>query len=77
MTSRSLYSSSLSRHSARKKSRVYYAEQSTQPQILGYSLGDSPAGLFVWISEKSHHWTADYPWKDDEGSGGAHTILQF
>ncbi|KAF9233470.1 Alpha/Beta hydrolase protein [Melanogaster broomeanus] len=44
----------------------YFAEQSTQPQTLGYSLADSPVGLLAWIYEKLHHWTDDYPWEDDE-----------
>jgi len=48
------------------RGRGYYAEQSTQPQTLGYSLADSPAGLLAWIYEKLHRWTDDYPWKDDE-----------
>ncbi|EIN09294.1 alpha/beta-hydrolase [Punctularia strigosozonata HHB-11173 SS5] len=44
----------------------YSAQQETQPQTLGYSLADSPAGLLAWIYEKLHRWTDDYPWKDDE-----------
>ena len=44
----------------------YMAEQSTQPQTLGYSLADSPVGLLAWIYEKLHNWTDDYPWEDDE-----------
>ena len=35
----------------------YYAEQSTRPQTLGYSLCDSPVGLAAWIYEKFHGWT--------------------
>ncbi|KAF9046361.1 Alpha/Beta hydrolase protein [Panaeolus papilionaceus] len=46
--------------------RGYYAEQSTQPQTLGYSLADSPAGLLAWIYEKLVNWTDSYPWEDDE-----------
>jgi hypothetical protein len=29
----------------------YFAEQSTKPQMLGYSLMDSPVGMFAWICE--------------------------
>ncbi|KAG6812504.1 hypothetical protein H0H92_002503 [Tricholoma furcatifolium] len=46
--------------------RGYYAEQSTRPQTLGYSLADSPAGLLAWIYEKLVQWTDDYKWTDDE-----------
>ncbi|KAK0488141.1 Alpha/Beta hydrolase protein [Armillaria luteobubalina] len=46
--------------------RGYSAEQSTQPQTLGYSLADSPAGLLAWIYEKLVNWTDAYPWDDDE-----------
>jgi hypothetical protein len=42
-------------------------EQSQQPQTLGYSLADSPAGLLAWIYEKLVKWTDEYPWTDDEG----------
>jgi len=45
----------------------YYAEQTTQPQTLGYGLADSPAGLLAWIYEKLVNWTDKYPWEDDEG----------
>ncbi|KAF9453151.1 alpha/beta-hydrolase [Macrolepiota fuliginosa MF-IS2] len=44
----------------------YFIEQSTQPQTLGYSLADSPAGLLGWIYEKLVNWTDEYPWTDDE-----------
>ncbi|KAF8512599.1 Alpha/Beta hydrolase protein [Hysterangium stoloniferum] len=44
----------------------YNVEQSTQPQTLGYSLADSPAGLLAWIYEKLVTWTDGYPWTDDE-----------
>jgi len=47
--------------------RGYNLEQSTQPQTLGYSLADSPAGLLGWIYEKLVNWTDNYPWDDDEG----------
>ena len=50
-----------------KKGRGYSAEQSTQPQTLGYSLVDSPVGLLAWIYEKLVNWTDGYPWEDDEG----------
>ncbi|EIN09293.1 alpha/beta-hydrolase [Punctularia strigosozonata HHB-11173 SS5] len=49
-----------------KLGRGYSAEHSTQPQTLGYSLADSPAGLLAWIYEKLHNWSDGYPWKDDE-----------
>jgi pimeloyl-ACP methyl ester carboxylesterase len=52
--------------SIRTQGTGYFAEQSTQPQTLGYSLADSPVGLLAWIYEKLHHWTDDYPWEDDE-----------
>ena len=45
----------------------YYAEQTTKPQTLGYSLADSPVGLLAWIYEKLVTWTDSYPWTDDEG----------
>ncbi|KAJ7681465.1 Alpha/Beta hydrolase protein [Mycena rosella] len=44
----------------------YSAEQSTQPQTLGYSLADSPVGLLAWIYEKLVTWADNYPWDDDE-----------
>lgn len=44
----------------------YFQQQSTQPQTLGYSLADSPAGLLGWIYEKLCWWTDKYPWTDDE-----------
>ena len=47
----------------------YYAEQSTRPQTLGYSLSDSPVGLLAWVYEKLVTWTDAYPWTDDEGMG--------
>ncbi|KIM43414.1 hypothetical protein M413DRAFT_404228 [Hebeloma cylindrosporum] len=49
-----------------KKSSGYFHEQSTQPQTLGYSLADSPAGLLAWIYEKLVDWTDNYSWEDDE-----------
>ena len=45
----------------------YYAEQTTKPQTLGYSLADSPVGMLGWIYEKLVSWTDSYPWEDDEG----------
>ncbi|KAK0212085.1 Alpha/Beta hydrolase protein, partial [Desarmillaria ectypa] len=48
------------------KGSGYSAEQSTQPQTLGYSLADSPVGLLAWIYEKLVNWTDAYPWDDDE-----------
>jgi len=50
----------------RSTGRGYFAEQSTQPQTLGYGLADSPAGLLAWIYEKLVNWTDSYPWDDDE-----------
>ncbi|KAH9035731.1 alpha/beta-hydrolase [Lactarius pseudohatsudake] len=44
----------------------YYAEQTTKPQTIGYSLADSPVGLLAWIYEKLVTWTDAYPWTDDE-----------
>ncbi|KAK7045805.1 hypothetical protein VNI00_007208 [Paramarasmius palmivorus] len=49
-----------------EKGSGYFQEQSTQPQTLGYSLADSPAGLLAWIYEKLVVWTDSYPWEDDE-----------
>ncbi|KAJ3475636.1 hypothetical protein NLI96_g11710 [Meripilus lineatus] len=49
-----------------ERGRGYFAEQSTQPQTIGYSLADSPVGLLTWIYEKLVNWTDDYPWDDDE-----------
>ncbi|EPQ54706.1 alpha/beta-hydrolase [Gloeophyllum trabeum ATCC 11539] len=51
----------------RERGAGYYFEQSTQPQTLGYSLADSPAGLLAWVYEKLVRWTDKYPWEDDEG----------
>ncbi|KAJ3480597.1 hypothetical protein NLI96_g8234 [Meripilus lineatus] len=51
----------------RTKSTGYMAEQSTQPQTLGYSHADSPIGLLAWVYEKLVQWTGSYPWTDDEG----------
>ncbi|KAH9169982.1 Alpha/Beta hydrolase protein [Lactarius sanguifluus] len=49
-----------------KNGMGYYAEQSTKPQTIGYSLADSPVGLLAWIYEKLITWTDAYPWTDDE-----------
>ncbi|KAJ7644692.1 Alpha/Beta hydrolase protein [Roridomyces roridus] len=46
--------------------RGYYAQQSTKPQTLGYSLADSPVGLLAWIYEKLMTCTDAYAWDDDE-----------
>ncbi|KAJ7258726.1 epoxide hydrolase [Mycena haematopus] len=43
-----------------------FAEHSTKPQTLGYSLADSPVGLLAWIYEKLVAWTDAYSWDDDE-----------
>ncbi|KAG1848773.1 Alpha/Beta hydrolase protein [Suillus subalutaceus] len=50
----------------RTKGQGYSAQQSTQPQTLGYSLTDSPVGLLAWIYEKLVLWTDNYYWSDDE-----------
>ncbi|KAJ6571804.1 Alpha/Beta hydrolase protein [Mycena capillaripes] len=50
----------------RQRGFGYNHQQSTQPQTLGYSLADSPAGLLAWIYEKLVNWTDAYPWEDDE-----------
>ncbi|RDW89650.1 hypothetical protein BP6252_01682 [Coleophoma cylindrospora] len=44
----------------------YFAQMSTKPQTIGYSLADSPVGLLAWIYEKLVLWTDEYPWTDDE-----------
>ncbi|KAI0320323.1 Alpha/Beta hydrolase protein [Amylostereum chailletii] len=44
----------------------YFLQQSTQPQTLGYSLADSPAGLLAWIYEKLVNSSDKYEWTDDE-----------
>ncbi|KAH9163038.1 alpha/beta-hydrolase [Lactarius sanguifluus] len=44
----------------------YFAEQSTKPQTLGFSLADSPVGLLAWVYEKLVTLTDAYPWTDDE-----------
>jgi len=49
-----------------QKGMGYLAEQSTQPQTLGYGLTDSPVGLLSWIYEKLVIWSDNYPWDDDE-----------
>ncbi|KAH8990636.1 alpha/beta-hydrolase [Lactarius hatsudake] len=49
-----------------KNGMGYFAEHSTKPQTLGYSLADSPVGLLAWIYEKLVAWTGAYPWTDDE-----------
>ncbi|KAF4617693.1 hypothetical protein D9613_005925 [Agrocybe pediades] len=48
------------------KSSGYFKLQTTQPQTLGYSLADSPAGMLAWIYEKLVQWSDAYPWEDDE-----------
>ncbi|MDR6911457.1 pimeloyl-ACP methyl ester carboxylesterase [Rhodococcus fascians] len=40
------------------RDRIAYATlQATQPQTIGYSLVDSPAGLLAWILDKFAEWT--------------------
>jgi len=53
-------------HSFIQNGKGYFAEQSTQPQTLGYGLADSPVGLLAWIYEKLVCWTDNYKWDDDE-----------
>lgn len=53
-------------HSFSRDGSGYLAEQSTQPQTLGYGLTDSPVGLLAWIYEKLVRWSDDYKWDDDE-----------
>ncbi|KAG2065320.1 alpha/beta-hydrolase [Suillus decipiens] len=48
------------------KGQGYFAQQSTQPQTLGYGLTDSPVGLLAWIYEKLVLCTDNYNWTDDE-----------
>ncbi|KAG6902542.1 hypothetical protein C0995_015360 [Termitomyces sp. Mi166 len=50
----------------RQWSSGYYAEQTTRPQTIGYSLADSPVGLLAWIYEKLVEYTDNYKWDDDE-----------
>ncbi|KAH9169978.1 Alpha/Beta hydrolase protein [Lactarius sanguifluus] len=64
-TSREREAASIS-HDFFKNGMGYYAEQSTKPQTIGYSLADSPVGLLAWIYEKLVAWTDAYPWTDDE-----------
>ena len=45
---------------------AYFKPQATKPQIIGYSMTDSPVGLLAWIYEKLHDWSDDYYWTDDE-----------
>ncbi|KAH9979713.1 alpha/beta-hydrolase [Russula compacta] len=49
-----------------KNGMGYFAEQSTKPQTIGYSLADSPVGLLAWVYEKLVSWSDSYPWTDDE-----------
>ncbi|KAL1747954.1 Alpha/Beta hydrolase protein [Schizophyllum fasciatum] len=53
-------------HQWRAHEAGYNLLQSTKPQTLGYSMGDSPVGLLAWIYEKLVSWTDSYPWTDDE-----------
>jgi epoxide hydrolase len=46
----------------------YSEQQSTRPDTLAASVGDSPAGLVAWIVEKFHAW-ADLPPLDGEPGG--------
>ncbi|KAH9169980.1 Alpha/Beta hydrolase protein [Lactarius sanguifluus] len=64
-TSREREAASIS-HNFFKNGMGYYAEQSTKPQTIGYSLADSPVGLLAWIYEKLITWTDAYLWTDDE-----------
>ncbi|KAK7687109.1 hypothetical protein QCA50_009611 [Cerrena zonata] len=49
-----------------EKGKGYFAEHTTKPQTIGYSLGDSPVGLLAWIYEKLVNWSDNYSWTDDE-----------
>ncbi|KAH9018198.1 alpha/beta-hydrolase [Lactarius deliciosus] len=49
-----------------KNGMGYFAEQTTKPQTIGFSLADSPIGLLAWIYEKLVAYTDAYPWTDDE-----------
>ncbi|KAH9029801.1 Alpha/Beta hydrolase protein [Lactarius deliciosus] len=64
-TSREREAASIS-HNFFNNGMGYYAEQSTKPQTIGYSLADSPVGLLAWIYEKLITWTDAYLWTDDE-----------
>ena len=60
-----------------KSGSGYVAEQTTQPQTLGYALADSPVGLLAWVYEKLVLWTDAYPWGDDEGACPVACVLKF
>ncbi|KAI9435121.1 hypothetical protein H4582DRAFT_2080039 [Lactarius indigo] len=45
----------------------YFAEQTTKPQTLGFSLADSPVGLLAWVYKMLAAVIDAYPWTDDEG----------
>lgn len=44
----------------------YIAEQSTRPNTLAVALGDSPAGLLAWITEKLQAWSGPSAFTPDE-----------
>ena len=44
----------------------YIAEQSTRPNTLAIALGDSPAGLAAWITEKLQAWSGESAFTMDE-----------
>ncbi|MFG2622978.1 alpha/beta fold hydrolase [Streptomyces sp. NPDC048507] len=44
----------------------YIAEQATRPNTLAVALGDSPAGLAVWIVEKLEAWSDQETFTEDE-----------
>ncbi|WP_410592888.1 epoxide hydrolase family protein [Amycolatopsis sp. lyj-23] len=44
----------------------YIAEQSTRPNTLAVALGDSPAGLAAWITEKLLSWSGEDAFTTDE-----------
>ncbi|MCX5384654.1 epoxide hydrolase family protein [Streptomyces sp. NBC_00083] len=44
----------------------YIAQQSTRPNTLAVALGDSPAGLAAWITEKLEAWSDESAFTTDE-----------
>jgi pimeloyl-ACP methyl ester carboxylesterase len=44
----------------------YISQQSTRPNTLAVALGDSPAGLAAWITEKLESWSDESAFTPDE-----------
>jgi pimeloyl-ACP methyl ester carboxylesterase len=44
----------------------FVAEQSTRPNTLAVALGDSPAGLAAWITEKLQAWSGEGAFTPDD-----------